>query len=229
MASKKIILTVDDQPVNLASNKMILQNYFDVRIAKTGKMALLLLERIPMNLVLLDINMPEMTGLELLKKIKISHRENPIPVIFVTSHGSVDYITQAVGQGASDYIIKPIAPRILLAKVSSLLGIPVPSPQENAANAGRNPAGSTDLNPPADGEFYIHRKLTELKAACESGNPDALESLLKKLKRTNREYFGLAISKLIDEISDLAMLFDYELILRKLEGVLITMGWNRRV
>ncbi|MDR0731376.1 MAG: response regulator, partial [Treponema sp.] len=85
---KQIILAVDDMPVNLAVIRDILQNDFDMRLSKSARGALALLNSVKVDLILLDVEMPEMSGFEFLDKIK-NNAEHPelkdIPVIFITS------------------------------------------------------------------------------------------------------------------------------------------------
>ncbi|GHV41087.1 hypothetical protein AGMMS49546_16260 [Spirochaetia bacterium] len=214
--SKKIILTVDDQPVNLATNKMVLQDYFDVRVAKTGKMALYLLSNITVDLLLLDIDMPEMNGIELLQKINTANSKR-IPVIIVTSHLSHDYFDQAKSLGANGYVVKPIVPEALLTKINNILGSPLQSGRED---------GAEGIDGGAEENLDIHQRLKALQNACSTGNCAVVESIVKELKREKRKEFGSAINKAIGEIADLMMLYDYEMILRKIEDLINTPAGN---
>ncbi|GHV41093.1 hypothetical protein AGMMS49546_16280 [Spirochaetia bacterium] len=220
-SSRKIILTVDDQPVNLITNKMILQNYFDVRIAKSGKTALSLMENVPVDLLLLDIDMPEMNGIELLKKINVSHKSSHIPVIYVTSHGSRKYLDQAIALGVNAYVVKPIVPDILLSKISKLLNMPLPV--ISADTAANNQDISASIREALISDMPIYKKFKELERGCATGNCDAVDSVMKEIKKSRQKEFGMVINKAIDEISDLVTLFDYELILRKVEGILVAL------
>jgi putative two-component system response regulator len=122
--ARKIILAVDDMPVNLAAIRNTLCGEYDVRPVKSPKTALLLLDAIRPDLILLDIEMPEMSGFEFYDQL----RNNPgyaelrdVPVVFITSHGTGDVIARAMSSGARDCIVKPVEPAALLKKVSSLL------------------------------------------------------------------------------------------------------------
>ncbi|MDR2110126.1 MAG: response regulator [Spirochaetaceae bacterium] len=122
--TKKIILAVDDMPVNLAALRTILQNDFDLRLAKSAHTALTMLNVIRVDLILLDIEMPEMSGFDFLERIR-NNGEHPefrdIPVIFVTSHVSPDFITRAITGGAKAYITRPVVPADLLRKITAAL------------------------------------------------------------------------------------------------------------
>jgi CheY-like chemotaxis protein len=121
--TKKIILAVDDMPLNLAAVKTILHDDFDIRLAKSPVAALAMLNTVKVDLVLVDIEMPEMSGFEFVERLRNNpgHPEQKnIPVIFVTSHEAPDIIERAVSRGAG-YVVKPVVPRILLEKVNSVL------------------------------------------------------------------------------------------------------------
>jgi putative two-component system response regulator len=121
--TKKIILAVDDMPLNLTAIRTILHNDFDIRLAKSAETALVMLNTIKVDLILADIEMPEMSGFELVDRVR-NNSEHPeqknIPVIFVTSHETPDIVEQAVSRGAG-HVVKPVVPQVLLEKVNSAL------------------------------------------------------------------------------------------------------------
>jgi PleD family two-component response regulator len=120
---KKIILAVDDMPLNLTAIRTILRDDFDIRLAKSPIAALAMLNTVKVDLILVDIEMPEMSGFELVDRLR-NNSEHPeqkdIPIIFVTSHESPDIIDQVVSRGAG-YVLKPVVPGVLLEKVGSVL------------------------------------------------------------------------------------------------------------
>ncbi|MDR1731116.1 MAG: response regulator [Synergistaceae bacterium] len=112
--SKKTILAVDDVSSNLVTIKEILMNDdFDIRVAKTGMTALDILEKTEIDLVLLDIEMPGLSGFDVMEKLQLMPRGGNIPVIFVTSHLNSDFVTRATKAGAKNYVVKPITPDVL--------------------------------------------------------------------------------------------------------------------
>ena len=121
MENRRTILVVDDSSANLQLCKGLLCNEYDVRLAKSGKMALAALVRVHPDVILLDIEMPDMTGFEVMDEINKDPELKSIPVIFVTSHASKQLVTKAAGYGAVDYVVKPFAPAILNAKIRSAL------------------------------------------------------------------------------------------------------------
>jgi PleD family two-component response regulator len=120
--AKKIILAVDDMPLNLAAIKNILQNDFDIRLAKSARTALAILDTIKVDLILVDIEMPEISGFEFVDRLRSNpgHPEHKnIPIIFVTSHETPDIVKRVVSEGAG-YAVKPVGPS-LLEKINSTL------------------------------------------------------------------------------------------------------------
>ena len=120
---KKMILAVDDALVNLKVIQFALRDEFDVRLAKSGNMALAALDRITPDLVLLDVEMPDMSGFEVLEKLSALPLPPDMPVIFVTSHAEESMIRKAMQKGAADYIVKPFSPDLLREKVRQALGM----------------------------------------------------------------------------------------------------------
>jgi CheY-like chemotaxis protein len=121
MDAKKIVLAIDDMSMNLKSLKAILKGTYDLRLAKSGDLALDLLKVVPVDLVILDIEMPGMSGFEVIDAMKQIPGREDIPVIFLTSHNAPDLILAAYEHGAGDYIIKPVNAEVLLKKAAALI------------------------------------------------------------------------------------------------------------
>jgi signal transduction histidine kinase/CheY-like chemotaxis protein len=118
--TKKIILAVDDMPLNLTAIRNILRNDFDIRLAKSPVAALAMLNTVTVDLALVDIEMPEMPGFEFVERLRNNPGQKDIPVIFVTSHETPDILERIVSSGAG-YVAKPLVPEILLEKVNAVL------------------------------------------------------------------------------------------------------------
>ncbi|WP_251392962.1 response regulator [Mediterraneibacter agrestimuris] len=113
---KKSILVVDDDAMNLKRAQMILQHYYNILLAESGKEALDKIKNEKIDLILLDIAMPVMDGLETFKEIKKLKVE--IPVIFLTASGYEDDVKAAIRLGAVNYLKKPFFPGELLKRVA---------------------------------------------------------------------------------------------------------------
>ncbi|MDR0600046.1 MAG: response regulator [Treponema sp.] len=108
------ILVVDDNITNLKSIQMQLSEQYQVLLAKSGAQALqICVQRVP-DLILLDVNMPEMDGFETLRRIKDTLVINRIPVIFLTANHDAVTEIRALESGVVDFITKPVEKSILL-------------------------------------------------------------------------------------------------------------------
>jgi two-component system chemotaxis response regulator CheY len=88
--------------------------------AANGKDALTLLQNQPVHLVLLDWNMPELSGIDFLKQVRAMDQYKELPIIMVTSESAKYNVIEALKSGATDYIIKPVNEKIFLEKLSKI-------------------------------------------------------------------------------------------------------------
>ncbi|MFT4765540.1 MAG: putative two-component system response regulator [Oleispira sp.] len=117
------LLLVDDEPANLRVMKQILQHDYHLIFAKNGAEALRLTAEKKPNLILLDIMMPDMTGLEVCQALKQDPKTALIPIIFVTALADETDEAQGFEIGAVDYISKPVSPAIVRARVKTHLSL----------------------------------------------------------------------------------------------------------
>lgn len=117
------ILIVDDEPANLALLRQILGPDHSLVFARTGAEALTAAHKHLPSLVLLDIEMPGMSGYEVCRTLKADPATEDIPVIFVTSLSEVGNETAGFDAGAVDYIVKPVSPPIVRARVRTHLSL----------------------------------------------------------------------------------------------------------
>lgn len=101
----RILVTEDDHNLREAVVDTLMLEGHEVHEACNGKEALFILQKASVDLVLTDINMPEMDGLELLAQLKNSH--SWLPVVLMTAYGDVGQAVKAMQLGASDYLMKP--------------------------------------------------------------------------------------------------------------------------
>jgi two-component system response regulator CpxR len=113
-----ILIADDDTELCELLKEFFESEDFKVQLAHDGKAALLAMEKPGIDLVVLDVMMPEMNGLDVLKELR---RENPLPVIMLTARG--DDLDRILGLelGADDYVAKPCNPRELLARIRAVL------------------------------------------------------------------------------------------------------------
>jgi phosphoserine phosphatase RsbU/P len=121
-AEKKLVLVVDDAPVNLQVVRSILKDDFKIRIATSGAKALDLAKAKPYpDLILLDVTMPDMDGYEVCGILKATPEVRDIPVIFLTGKTETEDETKGFQVGAVDYIHKPFSPAVVKARVHTHL------------------------------------------------------------------------------------------------------------
>ena len=119
----KTILVVDDSRImrnivkNTVSSLKIPCQFLE---ADNGKNAYQLLQTNKVSLIFLDWNMPEMNGLEFLKKVRSMPDYANIPIIMVTSEAAKYNVSEAFQNGATDYIIKPVREKVLMEKITSI-------------------------------------------------------------------------------------------------------------
>ena len=116
---KKIILIVDDDRLTLSTAQTLLGNEYKVVAVNSGWQAYKYLERHVPDLILLDINMPEISGFEVMKSLQADERWRKIPVIFLTADRSVETEIECFRVGAFDFISKPFEPQIMMSRIKS--------------------------------------------------------------------------------------------------------------
>lgn len=117
-----LILAVDDDSVIRIHVKSSLKNIGQVEIVGSGKDALCFLDKNKVDIIVLDVDMPEMSGLEVYEKMKQNPATKDIPVIFLTGVEN-DETLKAVKADGKDYILKPVSTPELLEHVQQLLKI----------------------------------------------------------------------------------------------------------
>jgi len=118
-AKKKSILLVDDSTTNLTLVNAILSGAYTLYTAISGARMLKLLQNIRPDLILLDIEMPEMDGYEVLRRLKSDAGTAGIPVVFLTAHEMGD-APKPLPEGAAGCITKPFAPQHLLGSIERI-------------------------------------------------------------------------------------------------------------
>lgn len=118
------ILIVDDTPQNIKLLGTMLRNAnYEIVVATSGKQALIALENTPIDLILLDIMMPDMDGFETCHEIKKMPQKGDIPIIFLTASIDSKHVTKGLELGAVDYVTKPFRAPELLARIRTHLDL----------------------------------------------------------------------------------------------------------
>jgi PleD family two-component response regulator len=119
MTHKKRILAVDDLRTQLVIYRSTLAHHYEVRACKSPLKALELLKTVKIDLIIVDIEMPEMTGFEFIRELRENLNLRDLPVLVISSHEDT---ADAVKYGASDFIKKPVKPAELRERIDKFLG-----------------------------------------------------------------------------------------------------------
>ena len=124
MKDNGVVLIIDDVQSNIEILGSILKDKYQIKMALNGKRALelSLLKPIP-DLILLDVEMPDMDGFEVLAQLKLNPQTRHVPVIFVTGRDGTSQEEEGLLCGAVDYITKPVRPVIVKARINTHLTI----------------------------------------------------------------------------------------------------------
>ncbi|NDC38243.1 MAG: sigma-54-dependent Fis family transcriptional regulator, partial [Proteobacteria bacterium] len=122
--ARKRVLVVDDEAAIRESLRLLLRNHFEVSIASDGSEALAILEEARPDLILLDVIMPNLGGIETLKKIR--ERSIQVPVIMLTATNTVRTAVEAMKLGAVDYLSKPFEVEELTTLIVNTLSVEPP-------------------------------------------------------------------------------------------------------
>lgn len=116
------ILIVEDEPdIAELIEFHLSREGFPTRIAPSGRVAMDMIRREPPRLVVLDIMLPDLDGLEVCRRLRRDARLRRIPVILVTARGEESDVVTGLEVGAEDYITKPFSPKVLIARVRAVL------------------------------------------------------------------------------------------------------------
>ena len=197
--NRKTILAIDDDISILTSLRNALEVSFDVSLAKNIEIAKTILAKTNVDLILLDMDMPGVSGLDFLDLLHGNRSFYHIPVIIVSSYGTPDIILEAKKKGAVDFAVKPITPRILLTKIHSAI--------QNT---------KTRIN-----KTGISRKLQVLENSCITGKSSRVEEIIKDIEQF---YCDLETDSKVAEICIFAKEMEYKLVNEKIKQLLISIA-----
>lgn len=167
----KHLLIVDDNKMNCITAKHTLSQDYEVSVVNSGKEAFAFLETNAVDLILLDVKMPEMDGKEVAQKLKAHEVWKKIPIIFLTADTDPNTEIACLDFGADDYITKPFIPLVMKKRISRILEV-------------------YDLR--ADLERQLANKTQQIETATMKSLTDALTGL------HNRDYLEKRLTDLLD-------------------------------
>jgi putative two-component system response regulator len=121
--SRPVILIVDDEPANLAIMRDILCDTYTLVFARNGSETLAAVKKHSPMMVLLDIGLPDISGVDLCRQIKQIDATGNVQVIFVTGYTDTAHEAAGFDAGGVDYIVKPVSPPIVRARVATHLSL----------------------------------------------------------------------------------------------------------
>lgn len=117
------VLVVDDQETQLVFTRMLLgEERFEFAVASNGREAVEQAKAVKPDVILLDVQMPEMDGITAARRLRGDPDTAEIPIIMVTTRSEADDMERAYLGGCSDYVIKPVHKDELLAKIHAAVG-----------------------------------------------------------------------------------------------------------
>lgn len=119
MLAKKILLIEDDERLSTVLGKGLEERGYQVQVASDGEMGLNLFENGDFDLIITDLILPKLNGIDLCKKIR--EKDSMLPLLMLTALGTTDDKLEGFDAGADDYLVKPFDLRELLARIKTLL------------------------------------------------------------------------------------------------------------
>ncbi len=178
--NRKQILLVDDEPINVKALSFILEGEYQVTVAYSGEEALLRLQNQKFHLLIADMMMPGMSGLELARRIRQSYSLIELPIVIAAARGGEKEIELVYQNGANDYITKPFAEEEIKWRVRTLLNL-----TDTMERALENESAflQAQIKP-----HFIYNALSNIIALCYEDGERAAE-LLSLLSRYLRHIF----------------------------------------
>ncbi|CAN5822746.1 hypothetical protein BH11BAC7_BH11BAC7_03820 [soil metagenome] len=213
------ILVVEDIALNQLLMKTLLDDYeFNCDIAANGKIALEKLESNVYDIILMDLQMPEMNGFEATEYIRKTMKSD-IPIIALTADVTTVDLAKCKAVGMNDYLAKPIDERLLYAKIASLVKKPglAPAAIEKEENVKMSQEKCIDL------DYLISRTKSNpqllkemIKAYLEQTPPLVLE-MKKSFKEKNWKALYAVAHKMIPSFSIMGMSIDFENMAKRIQ------------
>ena len=197
--AKKTILAIDDDITILNTIRSVLEGIYEVSLAKNTSIARTILNTTKIDLILLDMNMPEISGMDFLEFIHNDNSHYHIPVIIVSSQGTSDVVVEINKRGAVDFVVKPISPDILREKIRTNL-------KEASVKTSR---------------MSLEIKLKRLSLACVAGKSSNVEEIVKDLEQV---YYDHSIDAEIAEICKYARDMEYNFVDEKIKQLLVNLS-----
>jgi serine/threonine protein kinase/CheY-like chemotaxis protein len=160
MSAKGRLLVVDDNEMNRDTlSRQLERAGYEVATASEGLEALSMIDRESFDLVLLDVMMPGLTGIELLKIVRNDHPATELPIIMATARDKSENMVEALSLGANDYVTKPLDFPVVLARIEAHLKMKAAAAAAKAANPAPRSASVIEPGATLAGKFKLESKI----------------------------------------------------------------------
>ncbi len=133
MAKERILVVDDEEDILELIEYNLVREGYEVTCAQSGEKALQIARNEPIDLIVLDLMLPGLDGLEVTKRLKRDSKTDRIPIVMVTAKGEEADVVTGLELGADDYIAKPFSPRILIARIRAVVRRLVSAPADDMA------------------------------------------------------------------------------------------------
>ena len=200
LTARPRLLVVDDQAVNIQALYQVFAKDSEVFMATSGKQAIEVCRQKMPDLILLDVLMPDMDGIEVCQILKDDAETQNIPIIFVTSQDSPEEETRGLEVGAVDFITKPVNPAVVRARVKTHLTLKM---QSDALRALASIDGLTHL---PNRRLFDERLEAEWRACRRAGSSIALIMIdVDHFKKYNDHYGHLEGDNCLKQVANSLM------------------------
>jgi diguanylate cyclase (GGDEF)-like protein/PAS domain S-box-containing protein len=193
--TRPVVLVVDDERTNREIlSRMLVRSGYDVLTSDNGESALERIEEQLPDLILLDVNMPGISGFDVLKSIRSRYRDTELPVIMVTADTERDSVVNAFRAGANDYITKPLDQQITIARVSLQMRLrgaqnELKRSQERYALAAQGSRiGLWDWDIPRR-QIFLSARWKEMLGYSDNELPSTVDVWFERIHSEDRESF----------------------------------------
>lgn len=212
------ILVVEDIALNQLLMKTLLEDFgFDLDIASNGKIAIEKLQTTPYDLILMDLQMPEMNGFEATEFIR-NEMKSKIPIIALTADVTTADLSKCKAVGMNDYIAKPVDDRLLRNKIIKLV-----KKHSNTTGSKKKEINPLTTLKYCNLDYLIERTkskpilMTEMITLYLEQTPTLVSAMKKGLEQKNWESVYAAAHKMIPSFSIMGIHKDYENMARKVQ------------
>jgi two-component system, sensor histidine kinase and response regulator len=194
--SSHSILVVDDQPENFEVIEALLESMdYTLHYASSGQVAIDFLDKFDPDLILLDVMMPEIDGIEVCKQIKANSRWQAVPIIMVTSLSSTEDLARCLTAGADDFLSKPVNGVEMRARVHSMLRIKKQHDRiESLSKLQRNNISSLKSN--------LNELTSDLAVSFPKGSEAPFHNVLDKIQLLQQDFHKMSLPKIREILAD---------------------------